>query len=127
MTSLGGLPTYLDLAYVAGLFKSIERHVKSRSVGQRWTDSEVVVSLILLNLVGGDCVEDLNRLEEDEGFCRILQRAQKHGLSRPQRRQLKVGENRGSETQKFLFVSFNINMLVAIPTNLASGGDSLGS
>ena len=44
------------------------------------------MSLILLNLAGGDCVEDLNRLENDEGLCRILKKAQKHGMSRQQRR-----------------------------------------
>ncbi len=25
----------------------------------------------MLNLVGGDCVEDVNRLETGEGFCRL--------------------------------------------------------
>jgi len=37
--------------------------VRVRAEGQGWTDSEVVMSLILLNLAGGECVEDLNRLE----------------------------------------------------------------
>jgi len=30
MTALGGLPTYLDLAYVAGLSESIDRHLHIR-------------------------------------------------------------------------------------------------
>jgi hypothetical protein len=45
------------------------------------------MSLILLNLAGGDCVEDLNILEADEGFCRILRRVELHGLSRRERRE----------------------------------------
>jgi hypothetical protein len=44
------------------------------------------MSLILLNLSGGDCVEDLNCLENDEGLCRIIKRAEKHGMSRRERR-----------------------------------------
>jgi hypothetical protein len=74
MTALGGLPLYLDLAHVAGLSKSIEEHLGVRVGEQGWTDSEVVMSLVLLSLAGGDCVEDLRVLEADEGFCRILNR-----------------------------------------------------
>ena len=43
----------------------------------------------MLNLVGGDCVDDINRLELDEGFCRLLSKALRHGLSRKGRRGLK--------------------------------------
>lgn len=86
MTGFGGLPVYLDLAQASGLRKSIEKHLKAGSESQGWTDSQVVMSLILLNLVGGDCVDDLNRIENDEGLCRILRKAQKHGMSRQQRR-----------------------------------------
>lgn len=86
ITGFGGLPVYLDLAEAAGLSRSIDRHLKASSNSQGWTDSQVVMSLILLNLSGGDCVEDLNWLESDKGLCRIIKRAQKHGMSRQQRR-----------------------------------------
>ena len=72
MTCSGGLPVYLDLAHAAELPKSIERHLKASSDNQGRTDGQVVMSLILLNLLGGDCVEDLNRLESDEGLCPII-------------------------------------------------------
>jgi hypothetical protein len=72
MTSFGGLPVYLDLSQSCGLSKSIDRQIKASSVSQGWTDSQVVLSLILLNLSGGDCVDDVNRLESDEGLCRIM-------------------------------------------------------
>lgn len=75
MTGMGGIGTYLDLACRSGLVRSIERHVKAREKGQGWTDVEHVLSLVMLNLVGGDCVEDVNRLESDEGFCRLLGKA----------------------------------------------------
>ncbi len=88
MTAFGGLPTYLDLAHVVGLSKSVEQHIGVRRDSQGWTDSQAVMSLILLNLSGGDCVEDLHRLESDDGLCKILNRTQMHGMSRQQRRAL---------------------------------------
>ena len=86
MTGFGGAPVYLDLAQASGLTRSIDKHIKASSTSQGWTDRQVVLSLMLLNLLGGDCVEDLNRLENDEGLCTILRRAEKAGLSRQQRR-----------------------------------------
>ena len=64
-TALAGLPAYLDLARVAGLARSIGRHVRAREGGQGWTDSQMVTSLVLLNLLGGDAVDDLRILEKD--------------------------------------------------------------
>jgi hypothetical protein len=73
MTSLAGLPLYLDLAFALGLPDSITRHLTLRS-SQGWTDAQMVLSLVLLALAGGDCVDDLRILQADEGFCRILER-----------------------------------------------------
>jgi hypothetical protein len=88
MTAFGGLPLYQDLAHVIGLAKSVEEHLGVRTGSQGWTDSQAVMSLILLNISGGDCVEDLNRLQKDDGLCRILDRTQMHGMSRQERRAL---------------------------------------
>jgi len=89
MTGMGGIGPYLDLACRSGMVRSIEGHVKARKGGQGWTDAEHVLSLVMLNLVGGDCVEDVDRLESDRGFCRLLKKAVSHGLSRKGRRGLK--------------------------------------
>ena len=88
MTALAGLPVYLDLAKVLGLSKSIEKHLKIRENGQGWTDSQIVLSLVLLNLAGGDCVDDIKMLEADDGFCEVLKKAEMHGLKRKVRRAL---------------------------------------
>jgi len=88
MTALAGLPVYLDLAKVIGLSKSIQKYIKVRANSQGWTDSQMVLSLILLNLAGGDCVDDLKILEADEGFCKILRKSEMHGLKRKVRRVL---------------------------------------
>ena len=63
MTGLAGLPAYLEFAQVMGFGRIISRDVKARYGGQGWTDEQMVMSLVLLNLAGGDCVEDLVVLE----------------------------------------------------------------
>ena len=79
---------YLDLAKVIGLSKSIEKHLKVRKGGQGWTNSQIVLSLVLLNLAGGDCVDDIKILEADDGFFEVLKKAEMHGLRRKVRRAL---------------------------------------
>ncbi len=88
MTALAGLPVYLDLARVVGLSKSIEKNLKVRKCGQGWTDSQIVLSLVLLNLAGGDCVDDIKILEADDGFGEVLKKSELHGLRRKVRRAL---------------------------------------
>ena len=84
MTALAGLPVYLDLASVLGLGDHIRTHLTVKVQG--WTDEQIVTSLILLNLAGGDCVDDLRILEKDEGFCKVLDRVETKGLTRKLRR-----------------------------------------
>ncbi len=88
MTALAGLPVYLDLAQLMGLSESIRRNLHVKEGGLGWTDEQVVMALILLNLAGGDCVEDLRGLEGDEGFCRVLKRIELWGMKRRERRAL---------------------------------------
>ena len=84
MTALAGLPVYLDLASVLGLGDHIQRHMHVKEQG--WTDEQSILALILLNLAGGDSVDDLKVLEKDNGFCTILDRIETKGLSRKERR-----------------------------------------
>ena len=71
MTALSGLPAYLDLAAVARLGESVRRHVGAREGTQGWTDAQMVTSLVMLNLSGGESVDDLRLLERDEGLGRV--------------------------------------------------------
>lgn len=87
MTALAGLPTYLELAVVCGLTDSIRRHMRvCAGRTQGWTDVQVVMPLVLLNVAGGDGVDDLRILEGDEGFVRVLRRVELHGVARRVRR-----------------------------------------
>jgi hypothetical protein len=85
----GGLSTLLFLGISCALNQtalSTPKPVRVRAEGQGWTNSEGVMSLILLDLGGGERVKDLNRLEWDEGLCRVLTKIWKHGLKRKERR-----------------------------------------
>ena len=88
MTALAGLATYLDLFEVADLRACVQRYVGLREGGQGWTASQMITSLILLNLAGGESVDDLRILEKDEGLGRLLSRAETHGIGQREHRAL---------------------------------------
>jgi hypothetical protein len=52
LTSLGGLPVYLDLIKASGLGAAIRRHVGAAGE-QGWLDIQMVLAVIFLNLSGG--------------------------------------------------------------------------
>jgi hypothetical protein len=81
LTSLTGLPLYLDLVRASGLEVAIRRHVQVAG-SQGCLDIQMVLAVIFLNIAGGDCVEDLERLESDSGFAAILQAIEGVLLSR---------------------------------------------
>lgn len=87
MTALAGLLLYLELAETAGLPESIRKHVGLRKEGQGWTDEQMVMALVMLNLAGGEAVQDLEVLERDEGFCAVLRKVESWGLRRRERRE----------------------------------------
>jgi len=103
LTALAGLPAYLDLVQAAGLRDAIFRHLRVRSdSSQGWSDHQIVMALILLNLAGGDCVADIEKLESDEGLCQIMRKVEHYGLPRRQRRSL---ERRWRKERGRTFVS----------------------
>jgi hypothetical protein len=89
LTSLAGLPLYLDLIHASGLGAAIRDQVRVAGV-QGWLDIQMVLAVIFLNLAGGDCVEDLDRLETDHGFAAILGAIERDLRARAERRSLKA-------------------------------------
>ncbi|MGH7082087.1 MAG: IS1380 family transposase [Acetobacteraceae bacterium] len=87
LTSLAGLPLYLDLIHKSGLAAAIRQHVRVAGA-QGWFDIQMSLAVMFLNLAGGDCVEDLERLEHDSGFAAVLQAVERDLLSRSERRSL---------------------------------------
>lgn len=88
MTGLAGLPIYLELMRVAGVAEAVDQHVQGRASAQGWTDRQMIMALLLLNLVGGDCIDDLAKLEKDDGFASVARQVETHGMPRQQRRVL---------------------------------------
>src|SRR5271165_6274434 len=73
------------LQRAAGLEQSVARHV-AVSGSQGWSDRQMVSGLVLLNLAGGEGLDDLDRLEADGGLCRLVRAADAHGRTRRERR-----------------------------------------
>jgi hypothetical protein len=71
LTGVSGLAPFMDLACASGLVESIRRNVNACG-DQGWSDAQLVMSLILLNLAGGECVDDLDQLESDEGLSKLV-------------------------------------------------------
>ena len=94
LTALAGLGVYLELFQAAGLPEAVRRHVRAAGK-QGWHDVQMVGAGLALNLAGGACVDDPERLEKDEGFTRLMREAEKRMLTRRERRALKERLRRG--------------------------------
>src|ERR1700675_3836806 len=88
LPSLAGLPVYIDLFKASGVGAAIRWHVGAAG-SQGWLDIQMVLAVIFLNLSGGDCVDDIEKLERDSGFSAILRALEQDLLSRAERRSLK--------------------------------------
>ena len=89
LTALGGLPLFLDLMSSLGVIASLRRCLARPGDMQGWSVSDVVLSLLMVNLAGGDCVGDLDQLNEDAGFGEVMGLVNRAGYSRQQRRALR--------------------------------------
>jgi len=81
MTGHAGLLPYLDLACVLGVLNEADTRIGVCGE-QGWMDRHHVLSLALVNLAGGECVEDIRILESDAGLCRVFREAECYGLGR---------------------------------------------
>ena len=84
LTGFAGLPLYVELAKRSGFVQYINKTVKTKVRG--WADAEMILSLVLLNLAGGDCISDIERLEQDAGFRTLLIQFATHSMKRKERR-----------------------------------------
>lgn len=67
-----GLLPILDFSKRLGFFSFADNHLRVRLGSQGWLDSQVFLSLLLINITGGDSVSDIDHLESDEGLCTVL-------------------------------------------------------
>jgi hypothetical protein len=80
-TSLAGLPVYLDFMRCLGFDQALRKHLNDGvSASCIWKPADIVAALLLLNLSGGDNVEDLQKLQDDAGMASLLERFSEYGL-----------------------------------------------
>jgi hypothetical protein len=72
----------LDLISTTGLLKAIEKQLQLRSDSQGWTASQFIITLLLLNAIGGDRVSDVEQLESDRGLCCLMTHLEHHEFCR---------------------------------------------
>jgi hypothetical protein len=94
MTGHAGLLPYFDLACVLGLLSEADARIGVCGK-QGWMDRHHVLSLALLNLSGGECVEDIRILEADAGLCRVFGEAEVYGLGRGARKEMEKRFRKG--------------------------------
>jgi hypothetical protein len=85
-TARGGLLPYLDLMAEFRVWGFARSAVGPLGVDQGWTDGQFAATGILLNLAGGDCVDDVEVLEGDPGLGTLVREAEVHGMTRKERR-----------------------------------------
>ena len=94
-TGRAGLLPYLDFMAKLDLWREADRLVRARAGSQGWTDGQHVADGVLLNLAGGDCVEDVAKLEGDRGLGEMVRQAEVHGMKRKERRRFEKRHRKG--------------------------------
>jgi hypothetical protein len=82
-TSLTGLLIFLDLLHKMGFVQMVNRNLHAKADKQGWRDVQFLISLLLLNISGGDCVDDIKLMEADDGLSRIMKHLEhRHAFGR---------------------------------------------
>ena len=72
LTALAGLPLVAKTFRALGLQQSVERHLTLKQRARGFREAEMVETLVLLNAAGGECLEDLRRLQADQGLAAMV-------------------------------------------------------
>ncbi|MCU0663720.1 MAG: IS1380 family transposase [Myxococcota bacterium] len=129
VTGRGGLLPYLDLMAKVELWELAGRLVKARSGSQGWSDGQLVAGVVLVNLAGGSCVDDLRLLESDAGLGALVRQAEVQGMSRQERRAFERRHRKGrqralpseSALRRFLEASHDESYEAGRKESLAAG------
>ena len=74
VTAYGGLPVFLRAARSLDVAGMVKRHVHLKKRERGFDEASYVESFLVLNALGGECLEDFDRLREDEGLREMLGR-----------------------------------------------------
>src|SRR5260370_22976037 len=72
VTAMGGVPLVVQAFRSLGLSGSVQQHVHIKERQRGYDEATYVESFIVLNAVGGECLDDFQRLREDPGLIELL-------------------------------------------------------
>ena len=80
LTAWGGVPLIVQTFRSLGLPSSVRQHVRVRERSRGYDEATLVESFVILNVVGGECFDDFQRLREDPGLSEMIG----HGIPSPE-------------------------------------------
>ena len=72
VTALGGVPLLVRAIRSLDVAGSVQRHVRMKQRERGFDEATYIESFLVLNAVGGDCLEDFDQLREDAGLAEML-------------------------------------------------------
>ena len=86
LTVYGGIPLFLRAARSLDVGGLANRHLRIKQRERGFDEASYVESFLVLNALGGDCLEDFERLREDGGLRQMLG----HEMPSPEAAQISV-------------------------------------
>jgi len=80
LTSYGGVPLVVQAFRSLGLPQAIEQHVRIKQRERGYDEATFIESFVILNAVGGECLEDFEQLRADAGLAELIG----HGMPSPE-------------------------------------------
>ena len=72
LTAWGGVPLVVQAFRSLGVPASVQQHVQIKQRERGYDEATMVESFVVLNALGGECVDDFQHLREDAGLKEML-------------------------------------------------------
>ncbi|MGC9973299.1 MAG: IS1380 family transposase [Bryobacteraceae bacterium] len=72
LTAYAGVPLLVRAVRSLGVPASVKQHLELKQRQRGFDEATYVESFLVLNALGGECLEDLERLREDQGLAEML-------------------------------------------------------
>src|SRR5919109_4101032 len=72
VTAMAGVPLVVQAFRSLGLAESVKQHVNIKQRQRGYDEPTFVESFVILNAVGGECLDDFQRLREDPGLRELV-------------------------------------------------------
>jgi len=72
MTSWGGVPLLVRTFRSLGMSASVKQHMRIKQRDRGYDEASLVESFVILNGVGGDCLDDFDQLRQDQVLAEMI-------------------------------------------------------